>query len=370
MSKKKNLCPFCLCEFEKTPYLCLNKNCKGKKEKNFLYPKIRLFNAPNNAKCPKCGNVSYNSVCPNCLRPYSENKAKFIVPILGNRGAGKSTYYGVMIHEMLKKIAPSFNGSFEGFYDSLSRYQWIYQDYLYKGVPVNSFYFPNEHIVFPMVFDYKWRERKKFFNIQTVIYDYSEGVMLINEDLNQFDVLFSNVSGILFVIDPLSFKSVVDQVELQTNLNRYIADNYGDGELYISKILSNVTKIIRKANKTEEYKKIDIPLAVVLLKYDIFDNLIPEYCTVKLPSPHCKSGRFDDNDRRAVNDEIASLLDGWGGSSFTSQLENNYKIYSYFAVSSLGIGNSPKNNGTFEIPHPHRIEDPILWLMKENRIIK
>lgn len=52
-----------------------------------------------------------------------------------------------------------------------------------------------------------------------------------------------------------------------------------------------------------------------------------------------------------------------------AQLSMNYSNYSYFGVSSLGMKNSPDKNGVFSTPRPHRVEDPVLWILKENKII-
>ena len=271
---------------------------------------------------------------------------------------------------MIKRIAPSYKGSFEGIGDSYQRYIRDYLYYLYNGFPVCATYPINYRKGYnTMVFNYKWSYRNRaYFKRPFVIHD---GLSLENtlvtwdelKDIEYFyNRLFSNASGILLIIDPLSFMKALDKVELKTGLDRSIVGNCDD-------ILSVFTEGIRKAINSERYKKIEIPIAVVLSKYDIFDSLVPEDYIVKLPSPHCKLSGFDDNDRRTVNDEIASLLDSWGARSFTSQLENNYKTYSYFAVSALGLDNNPSSR-RFDIPHPHRIEDPILWLMKENGIIK
>ena len=64
------------------------------------------------------------------------------------------------------------------------------------------------------------------------------------------------------------------------------------------------------------------------------------------------------------------MLKEWGADSFMAQLDVNYTNYSYFAVSALGLGNNPRKDGGIEKPRPHRIEDPFLWLLKENGVIK
>ena len=71
-----------------------------------------------------------------------------------------------------------------------------------------------------------------------------------------------------------------------------------------------------------------------------------------------------------MDSEIKSLLTEWGAESFMSQVDVNYTNYSYFAVSALGMNNNPKEDGHIDRPRPHRIEDPLLWILKENGVIK
>ena len=380
MRKKNHLCPFCLREFDRVPFLCMNRKCSFCKERRFLYTKFGLFKTANNVKCPYCGDASYHAVCPNCLRPYSKNEPKFIVPILGNLCSGKSTYCGVLIHEMINRIAPSFNGSFEGVGDSYLRYECYYKN-LYSGMSVMSTPPVRNGINLPMVFDYKRRvKRKNSFDISTTaIYDFTlENMMLtyeeLDEELDFESELFANASGLILVIDPLSFKRIVDFVKTKTNINRNIACGVYKGEDdNVFEMICNISTKMRKTAKIEEYKKIQIPVAVVISKYDIFEDLVPEGSILRKKSPHCKEGKIDDIDIRSVHEEVAALLNEWNhrlAKEIELLLETNFKTHSYFAVSSLGTGNSSKECGIFEIPHLHRIEDPMLWLMKENMIIK
>ena len=52
------------------------------------------------------------------------------------------------------------------------------------------------------------------------------------------------------------------------------------------------------------------------------------------------------------------------------QVDVNYTNHAYFAVSALGMDNNPKENRKIDRPRPHRIEDPLLWILKENGVIK
>ena len=99
-------------------------------------------------------------------------------------------------------------------------------------------------------------------------------------------------------------------------------------------------------------------------------SLIPEGSTILETSPHCSEKVFDLADGHNVDNEIKSLLTEWGAESFMSQVDVNYIKYAYFAVSALGMNNNPKEDSRIDRPRPHRIEDPLLWLLMENGVIK
>ena len=220
----------------------------------------------------------------------------------------------------------------------------------------------NLDVSLPYIFNYKFRTKRNEIKCYTFVFFDTAG-----EDLNDLSTMTTvnkyicKSSGIIFLLDPMSIQGVVNQLDKDWVSRASGGLQEHDG--IADDIISRVSRLIRNANGMKEEQKIDIPVAAVFSKYDAFEQLVPEDATVRRTSPHCKKGKFDDADRIAVDSEIASLLDSWGARSFTSQLENNYKTYSYFAVSALGLDNNPSSR-RFDIPHPHRIEDPLLWLMK------
>ena len=257
------------------------------------------------------------------------NGENCIISIVGSRASGKSHFVGILIHEMMKRIAPEYNkGSFEGFDDSLSRYQRVFESQIYSGyqLDLTRTAMNNLDVSLPYIFNYKFRTKRND-----------------NVTVNKY---ICKSSGIIFLLDPMSIQGVVNQLDKDWVSRASGGLQEHDG--IADDIISRVSRLIRNANGMKEEQKIDIPVAAVFSKYDAFEQLVPEDATVRRTSPHCKKGKFDDADRIAVDSEIASRTD---------------LTYSYFAVSALGLDNNPSSR-RFDIPHPHRIEDPLLWLMK------
>ena len=97
---------------------------------------------------------------------------------------------------------------------------------------------------------------------------------------------------------------------------------------------------------------------------------MPEGSTVLETSPHCARKAFSISDGHVVDGEIRGQLRHWHDESFLSQLETNYEKYSFFAVSALGMDNNPRADSRIDMPRPHRIEDPLLWILMERGVIK
>ena len=194
------------------------------------------------------------------------------------------------------------------------------------------------------------------------------------EDLNDEDTMSTvnkyicKSAGIVFLLDPMQIPAVANQLD-ESTVKRAAAIDYRSAAK-ADDIMTRVSNLIRNDRKLPDTSKIDIPVAAVFSKFDAIEPIIPTDCTVLNPSPHCSEKHFDMSDWHNVNSEILALLHEWGADAFISQLETNYSNFSYFAASALGLNNNPDQSGKIERPRPHRIEDPFLWILKENGVIK
>ena len=117
-------------------------------------------------------------------------------------------------------------------------------------------------------------------------------------------------------------------------------------------------------------KKLDIPVAVVLTKFDTILNhrAFGPQAIIRKSSLTIKDGRVDMAEIQQVDAEIRYWLEQIGESPFIDALDANFREYYFFGVSSYGA--PPKNQYTLvdEIK-PHRVLDPILWLFKREGFI-
>lgn len=394
------ICPYC---FEKhklseVQFRCTNRRCKDyddlemtkyengnlkmpkQGKKTFTVPSKNAFSVSPSAICPDCGNITYKHVCPSCHNelPDSTLSGKdMIISVVGARATGKSHFVGVIIKELRDRISVSLGGSLEGFSDSYQRWENIFENNLYVNrvkldLNQSSLHNVDNGAYRPLIFKLKLKHKalfKETIESFTFVFFDTAGEDLNDEDtMSTVNKYICKSAGIIFLLDPMQIPAVANQLD-ETVVKRAAGIDWRQAAK-ADDIMTRVSNLIRKDKGLSDKHLIDIPVAAVFSKFDAIESIVPKDCTVHNPSPHCEEKHFDLSDWHNVNSEIIALLREWNADAFISQLETNYKKYSYFAASALGLNNNPTTDGRIEMPRPHRIEDPVLWILKENGVIK
>ncbi|MCL2157798.1 MAG: hypothetical protein FWH48_00150 [Oscillospiraceae bacterium] len=377
----------------------------------------RSHDRDNTIKCEKCNNKELNESnrrCPNkhCTQHTNDQAGrKVAVPlpkvlfedyigklpfaIIGTSQSGKSVYMHMMLDELKnnnKKLKLNLDakgfGTLDTHYAMINRMReqhlglertkaggtavkssmWLLKNNRNKNQRTNS-HFIN-------IFDGAGETHQII----------GTGKIGLVEEKEKAYVLESET--ILFVVDPLTLNRVrallnredyessigVDSKEQATsdsNASRTTAFNPAD-------IVTAVASAIRDKRRMKDNAIIkDIPIAVVFTKMDLFwdenyqlkkyeGNLFALDNAVK-KSPHPESGYFNLTDCEKVHKELYDFVETYGG-NFITTVESCFKKYKLFAVSSLG--KPPQTPGSVpEDLNPHRVLDPILWLLSEKGII-
>lgn len=398
--KTTYICPYC---FEKqklsqVEFRCTNKRCKDfddiqmtkyengnlkmpkQGKRTFTVSTKNIFAVPPSSKCPECSNVTYKHICGFCHNELPESTLTgkdMIISVVGSRATGKSHFVGVIIKELRDRMAVSYGGSLEGFADSYQRWQNSFGNSLYNNhmkleLTQSSVQNVENGAYKPLIFKMKLKRKvlfKEVIESFTFVFFDTAGEDLNDEDtMSTVNKYICQSAGIIFLLDPMQIPAVVSQLD-ESTVKRAAAIDYRQAAKS-DDIMTRVSKLIRNDKKMSDTAKINIPVAAVFSKFDAIESIVPKDCTVLNPSPHCGEKLFNMSDWHNVNSEILALLHEWDASAFISQLETNYSNFSYFAVSALGLNNNPDLSGKIQSPRPHRIEDPFLWILKENDVIK
>jgi predicted membrane-bound mannosyltransferase len=109
-------------------------------------------------------------------------------------------------------------------------------------------------------------------------------------------------------------------------------------------------------------KKIGIPVAVVFTKLDAFYPTLPP--GNRLMARPAETPAYDEADGANVHEEMLALMKEWDATGIESTMRQNFSTYRYFGVSALGAEpDYATSRAAAGGVQPHRIEDPVLWLL-------
>lgn len=176
--------------------------------------------------------------------------------------------------------------------------------------------------------------------------------------------------AIILAVDPL----VLPAIRRGGVVDPKVMSNSLGGDTGTSKnaedVINSVATYIKTARGIKSSKMLDIPVAVVLTKFDTILNhpAFGPQALIKNSSLTVRNGMVDLSEIQQVDAEIRYWIEQIGESAFIDALDSHFKEYYFFGVSSFG---APPVNA-FTLPDeikPHRVLDPILWLFKRSKFI-
>lgn len=295
-------------------------------------------------------------ICPHCHSDLPQRFAEApsrSMGLIGTKAAGKSNFIAVALHELEHRVGPRFDGSLMLLDDATrNRVDRELMPRLYReGVvlaPTQSARKTGADVRVPLVA----RLSVGGGSHSNLVFFDSAG-----EDLQSLDVLerearyITQSHGLILLVDPLQIPAVRDELAGSVDLPEDAIDVYT--------MLGRVTGLIREARGIPANKPIDVPLALTVSKFDALRPLLPEgHPVFSLPA---HDGRFDRQVADSVSAAVRSDLAGWLGERLDSFVKQEFETVAYFGVSALG---EPPVKG--RLPNgvaPHRVEDPVLWML-------
>lgn len=383
--RRRELCPFCFEYFllRDTPFRCTNvmSRCAPAPD-----PALQKYWEDGRAvgkvvpaqghfvralRCHDCGHETHKRLCPKCHSDLPHTTGDYrnhIFAVIGAKESGKSHYLAVLIDQIKRRVGPDLNMLLEAMNeDTIRRYRSDFHAPVFddgRVIQATVSALADRKVQRPLVYSLTLTGKGLFGN--DTIRDAAVLVFFdtAGEDLNDEDVMSTvnkyiyRSDGILLLIDPLQLPQVRDQLSGGTALpgvNTETAD-----------IMTRTTRLVQKGRNLKATERITIPLAIAFSKFDAVKPLVDDQFQLNAVARHV--GGFDVLDFQAINSEMMALLDSWGGQYLIHQVRTRYRKYGFFGLSALGCN----PHGTNRIPRvlPRRVEDPFLWLLSENRLIK
>jgi hypothetical protein len=305
----------------------------------------------------ECGTPG-RPVCPSCHSDLPQRFAEApsrSMALIGTKAAGKSNFIAVALHELEHRVGPRFDGSLMLLDDaSRDRVDRELMPRLYGDGAVleaTQSARTDAGVRDPLVARLTLGPAGKASQSNLVFFD-SAG-----EDLQSLDVLerearyITQSHGLILLLDPLQIPAVRDELGSSVELPAVSADAYT--------MLGRVSALIREARGIPADKRIDLPLALAVSKFDAVRPLLPEgHAVFSLPA---HDGRFDPQVARSISAAVRSDLGGWLGERLDSFVQQEFSEVAYFGLSALG--DSPVDGHLANGVAPLRVEDPILWML-------
>jgi hypothetical protein len=375
-------CPFC---FHKIDSSNLAFQCSGRGHEDCVKEtdEARIKLTGNHAKtfltfmpekgrassaiCPKCGGEAKRRACPVCHTALpldfvgSKNP---MVGLVGSKGSGKTVLMVVLVKQMREVIGRRYDADIRIATDNpdgqqgLSTYKENREKPLFSGrtLPQGTSQLAARQYATPIVL--RWRSRKS-----TML----SFVDSAGEDLNDTETVFtlqylSVCDSLIIALDPFALPGARARLKLPE------AATQVDDDVPLD-VVSRITEILRTEHKVKDRKKIGIPVAIVFTKIDAFYQTLDQHNPIMATAPALPS--YNNADGEAVHEHMRALLDEWGADDIDRHMRQNYGDYRYFAVSALG---AEPDYTTGQVAaggvQPHRVEDPVLWLMSKAGTVK
>ena len=307
----------------------------------------------------ECGSPTFQ-VCPTChcrlpqLYTYSDSRS---MALIGTKDSGKSHYVTVVLHELDHRVGPRLNGSLM-LLDEHTRDRMTKElmPRLYKQRVVLE---GTESAVtdvmtrLPLAARLSLRSGKTTHSSNLIFFDAA------GEDLKSLSVLerearyVTQSDGVIVLIDPLQIPMIRDELGNSIELPEISED--------AKTMVTRFAALVREARAIPANKPIDMPLALVVSKLDALRELLPPDHPALAANE--LDGVYDRRDARNVDASVRSDLAAWLGAGFDQFIQQTFSKVSHFAVSALG--ESPTGGHLERGVSPHRVEDPILWMLDQ-----
>ena len=371
---RKITCPYCMRQYLKNqiPYVC--PNC-GKVIHLKWYERKPV-------KCIQCEDSVMIRKCPDCHEELPQailDTDNLPFSIVGVTSSGKTNYITVMLEELRKfpQIALRPINNTVGNIQELNKnsiYEnkvpvpatppgttppqiWVIQDISDEATIADA--------KIPLLWTIRKLLKRTNRKVPTHTFTIFDGA---GEDYeNHLDPqsticrYLQTSKAVLITLDPLIFEEVrskVDSDELRASLGDNRASN-----MESANIVNNLASYIRSASGIETDRPLNIPVAIILTKFDMLINHenFAQDAIIKQPSKAVDENRhINTTEFEQIDKEIRDWLENIDETAFVNAVDANFKKALFFGVSSFG--HAPDASNHLENVTPHRVLDPILWL--------
>jgi len=359
------LCPYCLNKITSNTVKYECSSCSQKLNMSRLDKLRKKLPKCTNNKCRKGTTLIKCQECESELPADIFQYNKYLrFSIVGISGSGKTNYITTMIEELKKSRIGLTVAHMNS--ETINRFREE-RNQIYHNLE------PADATQVGSILPYQWRVQKKAIGsnrIDSYCMTVFDGA---GEDFENLDptvcAYISESKYIIFLVDPMALGNVrlsVGNKDLidwssSSELNGDYEKNDASEEL-----ASSMAAYIRQTRGISTNKVIKVPIAICFTKIDLVLNQFGIQ-NITQESPHAKAQGFKKDDADLIDAEIRNYLMEIGEGTFLDVIDTNFSNVKFFGVSSFG--NSPIGKGKLMTVEPHRVLDPLMWILSQEGII-
>lgn len=387
------VCPFCFRRIDSShlAYQCVGRgNIECKKEEDETRRRLtgsQLETYPTflpppgrgvSTNCPTCGGPGNRRACPEChtaLPIEFVDSTSPMIGLVGAKGSGKTVLMTVLVKQLREVVGLRFGADIRIVTDNPDGHQGLTDYQASREIPLYSHRTlptgtaqqgtaARQHTT-PVVL--RWRqESARFMRGQALSSTVLSFVDTAGEDLNDLGTAFtlkylSVCDALMITLDPFALPGARARLRLPSE-----AVQVGD-DVPLD-VVSRITELLRTEHRVKNKRRIKLPVALVFTKIDAFYGGLDRYNPIMAKPPGLPA--YQDADGRTVHEHMLALMRDWNATDIDTHMRLNYDDYRYFGVSALGAEPDYRRNAVAPGGvQPHRVEDPILWLLSKTRTV-
>ena len=321
-----------------------------------LMNKVRASGTVN---CDLC-HAPAKQICPHChadLPQAFPNKTHKTVLVVGPKGAGKSHFIASLIHSLQENAAHNAGLVFSS--EGETTQEIAEESYLApvfnqrKTLSETKGARENPQIRQPLVYHLDPISQahsapyKSSGPLTVSLYDTS-GATFFEEQDPFNEKLLAHADALIFIMDPAQLPGWPGCEDLP-----------GQGDVPGS-LVHQLEFIINRCAQARGQNVLQIPTCFVLPKVDLLAHAFPATSLILKDSTGARTANLEES--KALSHEVMGFVGLWGGKNTINLINKFFKSYTFTALSSLG---NTQSSETLDIISPHRVTDPLFWLISE-----
>jgi GTPase SAR1 family protein len=327
--------------------------------------------------CPTCGGVAKRRACPACHTavPISfKDSDSPMIGLIGSKGSGKTVLMTVLVKHLRETVGKQFAAAVKLSTDNpdglggAEAYKTHREDALFEhgALPTKTDWANAGNRRIPLVLEWQSTKNGMFGRSapRSTILSFLDTA---GEQLNTLEETYSldyvaACDSLIIALDPFA----IPGARARLNLPEAAIQSTDGAPLTV---IEHVTEMLRVELSVKNNKRIKLPVAVVFTKMDAFYRAMDRGNPIMNPPGRLPA--YQEADGQAVHEEMRALLHDWNAGDIDNQMSLNYEKFRFFGVSALGAEpHYAQQQAAAGGIRPHRIEDPLLWILSKEGTIK